>query len=61
MSNNHSYKSLEYWIWDAACIIRGEPDVPQYKHFIHPLISFKRSGDVLFAIDEFDIPFDLRK
>jgi len=29
-SNN---KSLESWIWDAACSIRGAKDAPKYKEF----------------------------
>jgi HsdM N-terminal domain/Protein of unknown function DUF45 len=31
-------KSLESWIWDAACSIRGAKDAPKYKEFILPLI-----------------------
>lgn len=30
-------KSLEAWIWDAACSIRGAKDTPKYKEFILPL------------------------
>jgi hypothetical protein len=30
-------KSLETWIWDAACSIRGAKDAPKYKDFILPL------------------------
>ena len=26
-------KSLESWIWDAACSIRGAKDVPKYKDY----------------------------
>jgi type I restriction enzyme M protein len=26
-------KSLESWIWDAACSIRGAKDAPKYKEF----------------------------
>ena len=29
-------KSLETWIWDAACSIRGAKDAPKYKDFILP-------------------------
>ncbi len=39
-------KSLEQWIWDAACSIRGAKDAPQYKDFILPLIFTKRLCDV---------------
>lgn len=35
-------KSLESWIWDAACSIRGAKDAPKYKDFILPLIFTKR-------------------
>lgn len=27
-------KSLENWIWDAACSIRGAKDAAKYKEFI---------------------------
>lgn len=40
-------KSLESWIWDAACSIRGAKDAPKYKEFILPLIFAKRLCDVL--------------
>jgi type I restriction enzyme M protein len=45
MSNNNN-KSLESWIWDAACSIRGAKDAPKYKDFILPLIFTKRLCDV---------------
>jgi type I restriction enzyme M protein len=41
-----SGKSLERWIWDAACSIRGAKDAPKYKEFILPLIFAKRLCDV---------------
>ena len=41
-----SDKSLESWIWDAACSIRGAKDAPKYKEFILPLIFAKRLCDV---------------
>src|SRR6266704_1330052 len=41
-----SSKSLEAWIWDAACSIRGAKDAPKYKDFILPLIFAKRLCDV---------------
>jgi type I restriction-modification system DNA methylase subunit len=37
-------KSIESWIWDAACSIRGAKDAPKYKDFILPLIFTKRLG-----------------
>ena len=39
-------KSLESWIWDAACSIRGAKDAPKFKEFILPLIFTKRLCDV---------------
>ena len=45
MSENKQ-KSLEAWIWDAACSIRGAKDAPKYKDFILPLIFTKRLCDV---------------
>ncbi len=41
-----SEKSLESWIWDAACSIRGAKDAPKYKDYILPLIFTKRLCDV---------------
>lgn len=46
MGNNNNSKSLESWIWDAACAIRGAQDAPKYKDFILPLIFVKRLCDV---------------
>ncbi|PKY11108.1 DNA methyltransferase [Acidithiobacillus marinus] len=45
-SNNGKDKSLESWIWDAACSIRGAKDAPKYKDYILPLIFTKRLCDV---------------
>lgn len=39
-------KSLESWIGDAACSIRGAKDAPKYKDYILPLIFTKRLCDV---------------
>jgi type I restriction enzyme M protein len=39
-------KSLESWIWDAACSIRGAKDAAKFKEFILPLIFAKRLCDV---------------
>lgn len=39
-------KTLENWLWDAACKIRGEIDAPKYKDYIIPLIFLKRLSDV---------------
>ena len=47
MANNKvGDKSLESWIWDAACSIRGAKDAPKYKDYILPLIFTKRLCDV---------------
>lgn len=39
-------KSLESWIWGAACAIRGADDAVKYKDYILPLIFAKRLCDV---------------
>jgi type I restriction enzyme M protein len=39
-------KTLEGWLWEAACKIRGDVDAPKYKDFILPLIFLKRLSDV---------------
>src|ERR1017187_4088283 len=39
--------TLETWLWDAACAIRGAADAPKFKDFILPLIFFRRLSDVL--------------
>jgi len=47
MSNNKlDIKSLENWLWEAACKIRGPVDAPKYKDYILPLIFLKRLSDV---------------
>jgi type I restriction enzyme M protein len=43
---NAKDKSLESWIWDAACSIRGAKDAPKFKDYILPLIFTKRLCDV---------------
>ena len=44
--NGEKVKSMESWIWGAACSIRGAQDAPKYKDFILPLIFVKRLCDV---------------
>ena len=44
--NGEKAKSMESWIWNAACSIRGAQDAPKYKDFILPLIFMKRLCDV---------------
>ena len=38
--------TLENWLWDAACSIRGPLDAPKYKDYILPLLFYKRLSDV---------------
>ncbi len=38
--------SLETWLWEAACTIRGPVDAPKFKDYILPLIFLKRLSDV---------------
>lgn len=46
MTAKENDKSLESWIWDAACSIRGAQEAPKFKDFILPLIFTKRLCDV---------------
>jgi type I restriction enzyme M protein len=39
-------KTLENWLWEAACVIRGPIDAPKFKDYILPLIFLKRLSDV---------------
>jgi len=39
-------KTVEGWLWEAACKIRGDVDAPKYKDYILPLIFLKRLSDV---------------
>jgi type I restriction enzyme M protein len=43
---NGGEKSLESWLWDAACVIHGQIDAPKYKDFILPIVFVKRLCDV---------------
>lgn len=45
--------TLENWLWDAACAIRGPLDAPKFKDYILPLLFFKRLSDVYQ--DELDL------
>ena len=45
-NGNNEDKSLEQWLWDAACSIRGAKDAPKYKDYILPLVFAKRLCDV---------------
>jgi type I restriction enzyme M protein len=46
VNNKLDIKSLENWLWEAACKIRGPVDAPKYKDYILPLIFLKRLSDV---------------
>jgi len=38
--------TLENWLWEAACVIRGPIDDPKFKDYILPLVFLKRLSDV---------------
>lgn len=38
--------TLESWLWEAACVIRGPIDAPKFKDYILPLVFLKRLSDV---------------
>ena len=38
--------TLESWLWEAACSLRGPVDAPKFKDYILPLIFLKRLSDV---------------
>jgi len=38
--------TLENWLWEAACSIRGPLDAAKYKDYILPLLFYKRLSDV---------------
>jgi type I restriction enzyme M protein len=44
--NKLDTKTLEGWLWEAACKIRGDIDAPKYKDYILPLVFLKRLSDV---------------
>lgn len=44
--NKKENGTLEGWLWEAACKIRGEIDAPKYKDYILPIIFIKRLSDV---------------
>jgi type I restriction enzyme M protein len=46
INRNSQDKSLESWLWDAACSIRGAREAAKYKDFILPLVFTKRLCDV---------------
>ncbi|MCL6613536.1 MAG: type I restriction-modification system subunit M [Firmicutes bacterium] len=44
--NTLDLSTLENWLWEAACRIRGPVDAPRFKDYILPLIFLKRLSDV---------------
>jgi type I restriction enzyme M protein len=46
MGANMDITTLENWLWEAACSIRGPLDAPKYKDYILPLLFYKRLSDV---------------
>ena len=46
MGHQLELTTLENWLWDAACRIRGPVDAPKFKDYILPLIFLKRLSDV---------------
>jgi type I restriction enzyme M protein len=47
MPNDHlDVSTLENWLWEAACKIRGPVDAPKFKDYILPLIFLKRLSNV---------------
>jgi type I restriction enzyme M protein len=45
-TNTLDITTLENWLWEAACSIRGPIDAPKYKDYILPLLFYKRLSDV---------------
>ncbi len=46
MSKMLDLPTLENWLWEAACVIRGAIDAPKFKDYILPLLFLKRLSDV---------------
>jgi type I restriction enzyme M protein len=46
MDSKMDMPTLENWLWDAACSIRGPIDAPKFKDYILPLLFYKRLCDV---------------
>ncbi len=44
--NQLDISTLESWLWEAACKIRGPIDAPKYKDYILPHIFLKRLSNV---------------
>lgn len=41
MDKRMDISTLENWLWDAACNIRGPIDAPKFKDYILPLLFYK--------------------
>mgnify|MGYP005838531835 CR=1 FL=1 len=48
MSKSLDLSTLESWLWEAACAIRGPVDAPKFKDYILPLVFLKRLSDVFY-------------
>ncbi len=49
MANRDSKRelgTLENWLWEADCVIRGPIDAPKFKDYILPLVFLKQLSDV---------------
>ncbi len=53
-------KTLENWLWESACVIRGPIEAPKYKEYILPLIFLKRLSDVFEdEVEELGFPMEV--
>jgi type I restriction-modification system DNA methylase subunit len=46
MPNHLDITTLENWLWEAACKIRGPVDAPRYKDYVLSLVFLKRLSEV---------------
>jgi hypothetical protein len=51
-NHNQNDNSLEQWLWDAACSIRGAKDVPKYKDYILPLVFTDKLNNLCKTLGE---------
>ena len=49
MSQHLDVSTLESWLWEAACVIRGLVDAPKFKDDILPLVFLKRHPTIVDA------------
>ncbi len=45
-------KTIESWLWDGVCSIRGAVDAPKFKDYILPLIFIKCISDVFEGLPD---------